>query len=309
MKKNYFTITVLTFCFAFTSLGQVSLPYSDDFSYADGSLVSNSEWSNVSGTAADFLVSSGQAVVQHGTPDQDVKMTFTSVTGDVFVGFDFSVDDLGHPYSGSDNEYFAHIDFKARMDIVPGTNSGDYTVGISSAGGTAEAIWSTDLTFGQSYRAILKFDQVAGKAQLWIDPSVSTDTSISGSDDGAATVTSFDLRQSDSSENETVRVDDLMIGQTFAEVLVFGATASLKENQIKGFALYPNPVNNGYITVKTADNSAKQVVIYSVLGKKVFSETFTGFSKQINVSRITTGIYMMKVIEGTKTVIKKLIIK
>ncbi len=31
----------------------------------------------------------------------------------------------------------------------------------------------------------------------------------------------FELRQSDSSENETISVDDLMVGQTFDDVLVY----------------------------------------------------------------------------------------
>ena len=221
MKKNYFLTLLLTLCFSTFSFGQVIL--AEGFSYADGSLVGNGAWAREGGTAGDFQVSSGKAVAQHGTPSEDVKIAFTSITGDVYVAFDFSVDDLGSPYSGTDNEYFTHLDFKARMDIVPPTASGDYTVGISSSTSTAQATWATDLTYGTTYRAVIKFDQVTGTAQLWINPSTSSDTSISGGDDGAATVTEFELRQSDSSVNETVRVDDLMIGQTFADVLTFAA--------------------------------------------------------------------------------------
>ena len=74
-----------------------------------------------------------KAVVQHGAPSEDVKLPFSSVEGGLYVGFDFSVDDLGAPYSGSDNEYFTHLDFKARMDVVPPSGSGDYSVGISQS--------------------------------------------------------------------------------------------------------------------------------------------------------------------------------
>ncbi|MBT7816242.1 MAG: hypothetical protein HN566_05830, partial [Polaribacter sp.] len=69
------------------SFGQVLI--SEDFTYADGSLVGNSTWGNVSGTAGDFLVTSGQAVVQHGTPSEDVNITWTAVAGDIYAGFDF----------------------------------------------------------------------------------------------------------------------------------------------------------------------------------------------------------------------------
>jgi hypothetical protein len=308
MKKNYFLTLLITLISA-VSFGQVIL--AENFTYADGSLVGNSTWENVSGTAGDFLVASGKAVVQHGTPSEDVKIPFTSVAGDVFAGFDFSVDDLGSPYGGgTDFEYFTHFGFKARMDIKTGTNGGDFTVGISSATSTAEATWATDLTFGQTYRAIIKFDQVTGTAKLWINPTASTDTSISGTDAGAATIVSFDLRQSDSQVNETVRVDNLMIGQTFANVLVYSDdTLSVSEKNIQGFTSYPNPVNNGRLTITTSNSDEKEVAIYSVLGKRVFAQKFSGNNKQLDVSQINSGIYIMKVIEGGKVATKKLVIK
>lgn len=219
MKKNYFLTLLFALCVSVFSFGQVIL--SESFSYADGSLVGNGGWAREGGTAGDFQVTSGQAVVQHGAPSEDVKLAFSSVEGDVYVAFDFSVDDLGAPYSGSDNEYFAHLDFKARMDIVPPSGSGDFSVGISSTTSSAQATWDSDLTFGTTYRAVIKFDQTTSTAQLWINPTSSTDTSISGNSGSSFTVGEFELRQSDSSENETVRVDNLMIGETFSDVLTF----------------------------------------------------------------------------------------
>ena len=68
----------------------------------------------------------------------------------------------------------------------------DFSVGISSDVNTAEAIWPTDLTYGTTYRAIIRFNQDTGTATLWIDASLSSDPSIVGSDDGAFSITSFD---------------------------------------------------------------------------------------------------------------------
>jgi len=220
MKKLYFLFILFI---SVASYGQVIL--AEDFNYADGSLVPNGGWTSAGGTAGDFLISSGEAVVQHGTPSEDVRYSFTPVTGDIYVAFDFSVDDLGAPYSsaGNDFEYFAHFRFRAQMDIVPPTGDGDYSVGISSDANIAEAVWGSDLTYGTTYRAVIRFNQDTGTAELWINPTTSSDTSIIGTDDGAFSATSFDLRQSDSDENETVRVDDLMIGQTFNDVVTFVA--------------------------------------------------------------------------------------
>ena len=308
MKKNYIFTLLMTLITAI-SFGQVII--AEDFTYSDGSLIGNSTWESVGGTAGDFLVASGQAVVQHGTPSEDVKITWTAVAGDVYAGFDFSVDDLGAPYSGgTDFEYFVHFGFKARLDVQAATAGGDYTVGISSGGSTADATMTTDLTFGQVYRAILKFDQVTGTAKLWIDPAVSTDASISGSDVGAFTVPSFDLRQSDSSKDETVRVDNLMIGQTFGDVLVFAApTASLKNSSIEGFTTYPNPITDKRFTVATSSSLEKSIVVFNLLGKKVFSSSFTGLKKDIDVSDINSGVYILKITEEGKTATKKLVIR
>ncbi len=132
----------------------------DNFNYPDGSLVPQGGWANHSGTAGDLLVSGGQVVVQHGVPSEDANKSFTAVAGVIYFGIDFSVDDLGAPYSGTDNEYFAHFregfNFSARLDIVEPTGAGDFSVGISSDGSTADAIWATDLTYGTTYRAVAR---------------------------------------------------------------------------------------------------------------------------------------------------------
>ena len=218
MKKHYYLL--LTILITSLSFGQIA---SDDFTYSDGSLVGNGSWVSHSGNAGDLLVSSGQVVVQHGTPSEDAHLPFTPVSGVLYFGIDFSVSSSSD-IPGSDNEYFAHFKdsgngFRARLDVVPGTGGGNYTVGISSSGSTADVVWGTDLTFGVTYRAIAKYDQDSGVAELWIDASSSGDTSITGDTPSSGTsIESFALRQSDSNNNETITVDNLIVGQTFAEV-------------------------------------------------------------------------------------------
>lgn len=248
----------------------------EDFTYVDGSLVGNGAWKSVGGTAGDFLVASNQAVVEHGTPSEDVEIPFTQVTGAVYAGFNFSVDDLGAPYSGTDNEYFAHFDFKARMDVVAPSGSGDFSVGISSGSGSAEVTWATDLTFGTSYRAVLKYDQDTGITQLWINPTTSADTSITTSTASVANVSNFELRQSDSSENETVRVDDLMIGQTFTDVLAFVA-ATDPELSITGIS--ENEIFSPETTKITAALSIKNFTLSGDNGSGMSDGSGDGYIK------------------------------
>ena len=205
----------------------------DNLSYPDGSLVPQGGWVNHSGTPGDLLVSGGQLVIQHGVPSEDANLSFTPIVGDIYFGIDFTVPDQGAPISGTDNEYFAHFkdtgfNFAARLDIVSPTAAGDFSVGIASDESTADTIWATDLTYGVTYRAIVRYDQVSNIAELWIDATVSTDTSLLGEDraDPGDTISAFALRQSDSDLNESVLVDNLLVGATFDSVQVIDASAT-----------------------------------------------------------------------------------
>lgn len=307
MKKLYFLFIAILISPA--SFAQATLPISETFSYTDGSLIGNGGWLNHSGTSGDLLVSSGQAVVEHGTPSEDANLPFTTVTGSIYYAFDFSVDDLGAAYSGSDNEYFAHFmvgtgSFSARLDIVPPTLSGDFSVGIATISSTAEAIWATDLIYGTTYRVTVGYNQNTNQAQLWIDASVESDTSILGADeaDPGNSITAFALRQSDSSENETIRIDNLVIAQSFDSVL------GVKEkNQIEGFAMYPNPTALGYVKISSKSNANMEVAVFDVLGKQIIKNTVK--DNVLDVSNLKSGIYIMKVSQDNATSTKKLVIE
>ena len=305
MKKLYFLF--FTILISTASFGQIIL--TDNFDYPDGSLVGNGNWVNHSGTSGDLLVSDGKVQVQHGTPSEDANDPFTPVSGDIYFAIDFSVADLGAPYSGgNDFEYFAHFmsdqSFKGRLDVVAPSGSGDFSVGISSGSSTAQATWPTDLTYGVTYRAVVKYDQVNNTSQLWIDAYFSADFSIEAADDGtsAGEVSGFALRQSDSSENELIIVDNLVVSQTFSETL------SVVENQIEGFAMYPNPVANGKFTITSNSSFDKNVEIYSMLGKRLVSKTVKS-NETIDISNLTTGFYMVRVEEEGKVATRKLLVK
>ena len=86
-------------------------------------------------------------------------------------------------------------------------------------------------------------------------------------------------------------------------------TASVGDNSIAGFSTYPNPVRGNILTVTTSSTDTKTVNIFNVLGRKVFSQTFSSMTKTMNVSEIASGVYIMKVTEGNNIATKKLIIE
>jgi len=88
-----------------------------------------------------------------------------------------------------------------------------------------------------------------------------------------------------------------------------GIVLGLKNNEVEGFGVYPNPVVDGRFTVSSLNADAKEVSIFNILGKKVLTESFSGTSKSIEVNTLNTGVYILKVKEGNNISTKKLVIR
>ncbi len=86
------------------------------------------------------------------------------------------------------------------------------------------------------------------------------------------------------------------------------STLSIGRNEITGFSVYPNPITDGYVTIRSANQIEKSVQIYDVLGKQVINATVTN-NERINVSNLNAGIYILKVKEDGKIATRKLIIQ
>ena len=76
---------------------------------------------------------------------------------------------------------------------------------------------------------------------------------------------------------------------------------------IEGLNLYPNPVSNGKVYITSKNDSDKQVIIFDVLGKKVLQTTIS--SRELTVSNLSPGVYIIKINEGEATATRKLIVK
>ena len=93
-----------------------------------------------------------------------------------------------------------------RVDIVA-FDGADYTLGISTTSSTAQATLSSGFTFGDTVSLALSFDLDSGVGSL----TVGAETIVGTSNSTGQTLNRFALRQSDSSNNETVTVDNLSI--------------------------------------------------------------------------------------------------
>lgn len=76
---------------------------------------------------------------------------------------------------------------------------------------------------------------------------------------------------------------------------------------IDGFKLYPNPVTQGKVYIETTQNDPKQILIFDVLGTQVLQTTILG--KELNLSQLDKGVYILRVFENNKVATRKLIVK
>jgi hypothetical protein len=80
-----------------------------------------------------------------------------------------------------------------------------------------------------------------------------------------------------------------------------------QDASIEGLSFYPNPVSNGKIYITSKTGGDKEISIFDVLGKKVLQATLN--TKELNISSISPGVYIIKIREGDATATRKLMIK
>lgn len=104
--------------------------------------------------------------------------------------------------------------FAARMDVVAPTNSVDFnfSLGIASESSTAEIVYDSDFIFGDQLTILLDYDLDTGLSSLTVNGGTTITTANAGST--GVSLTAFGLRQSNSSPDETITIDNLVISDS-----------------------------------------------------------------------------------------------
>ena len=85
------------------------------------------------------------------------------------------------------------------------------------------------------------------------------------------------------------------------------ADSQTKNNEIVGFKLYPNPTYNDVVFITTKDNANKEILVYDLFGEIVLKES-TNY-KELNISKLDAGVYIVQVTENGKSTTRKLVVK
>jgi len=83
--------------------------------------------------------------------------------------------------------------------------------------------------------------------------------------------------------------------------------AFITEKPIEGLSIYPNPVVGSKVYITSNKNQTKEVEVYNVLGKKILNARITG--KELDVSELTPGIYILRIKEGATQATRKLVVR
>lgn len=296
------------------------LPLSEPFNYTLGTTLNTSQmWTNTSVAADEIttisgnltytgITSSGNSVSFAGA-GSDTRLPFTDTTsGELFTSFLVNVTDLtGISTSGS--TYFAVLSNASNSFTVARiyikTDGTQFQYGISPTTLAADIVWSPNLyNVGSTQYLVLSYNFTNNELKLIENPA------IGGTGTTAATVAptpalsslaNFILRQDSATATPALTIDELTITTTP------NFTLSVKQNEIAGLNIYPNPVTKGTLYITSNSSEAKSVAIFDVLGKQVLNVKTS--NNAVNVSSLKGGVYILKITEDGKTDTKKLVIE
>lgn len=84
-------------------------------------------------------------------------------------------------------------------------------------------------------------------------------------------------------------------------------TRTSANNTIEGLTIYPNPVSNGRLYIASTKKLAKSIEVFDVLGKKKLSTSLLG--NTLDISKLTSGVYIIKIAEGNNIETRKLVVR
>ncbi len=97
-----------------------------------------------------------------------------------------------------------------------------------------------------------------------------------------------------SGENKAkMNYDDDIFTYCQADTEVTDPTAGLTKNEIVQTYIYPNP-SSGVIHVETPTEN-NHLIVYSVLGKEMFSTKFTGNTTSVDIRQLPAGVYLISI--------------
>ncbi len=107
--------------------------------------------------------------------------------------------------------------------------------------------------------------------------------------------------------NEDISLDGQIVTGTLQIDDITSYWLLSNSDQLKAeIKLFPNPVKDK-VTLTLPFESEGEFELYNVIGKKVLNKNFFSMTTQINLSKLTSGIYVARIKIENQTIIKKIV--
>lgn len=236
-----------------------------------------------------FTMNLGRIVAHDITVNADEDFTLEVINLNAFIGASGSGVNAGavdvYIYSDAGGSPGAiitsEIGMAATSQVVVGSNFGF-------------DVWDVELDITD----VLLPSQVGVPTTYWVGVSLEpTDASNTFWENSTAGLVGFGEAYDDGLGGGFV-IDNTLEGvYTFSGTC--GGTAGVSENSLDGFAYYPNPTSD-ILSLKSV-NSIDSVAIYNLLGQRVIDTKIGATTSDINLSGLTAGTYIMKVVVDGQT--------
>ena len=269
MKNIYSFLSILTTAFFF---GQTTI-YSENFGPGDGS--NNPVVTSYTGYQNHVATYTGTADIRITTPS--AGYTGASGAGCVFLGAVTTINGLPEKniiISGINTLNYKDLILTLGQQKSTNASSNELKIEVSSDGSNYTNLPYTRSTGNSNWELITPSGAIPSTENLRIKIYNPRDSNVG------------------------FRVDDIKL--TGNQIL---AVDHVKKDY---FTIYPTVVTNGIICVASSSNQTKKISIYDSSAKLVISR---GTDKEINVSQLPKGTYIMNVEENGVVESKKFIIK
>ncbi len=81
----------------------------------------------------------------------------------------------------------------------------------------------------------------------------------------------------------------------------------IEDNLENIISITPNPSTSGYVNIISKTDGIKNVIVFDMLGQQVINTRLS--SDRLEISELSSGVYIVKIEQGQFTMTKKLIIK
>ena len=107
--------------------------------------------------------------------------------------------------------------------------------------------------------------------------------------------------------DEDVSVSCAENAYTPVDITITCASLSVNDFDLTDLVIYPNPVSGDYVTIQSSVSGEKNIEVYDITGKRLINTILN--SDKLDISSVSSGVYLVKVTIQGQTKVSKLVIR